>query len=587
MLKNLFNLDKTSQNANIQHLDPCELVFYYHQKTKHHFTHYASSNGYLDWENQPNPFRRFCGSEIIELPFNEQDTSCSYPQLHLSTNNPLPVTNQTLGRFLEFSLAISAWKEFKGERWALRINPSSGNLHPTEGYLVFNRQILSPENLASQAVVCHYTAEIHSLEVRAEIPVEIWNELMSDFPAESFLVALSSVHWREVWKYGERAFRYCQHDVGHALAALRFSASLLGWQLIVLSDISDDEIETILGLNRSQDFLYGEKESPDLIAVVIPSMKVINCPLTLPKIAINNITSSAQWYGQANRLSQEQQQWQIIDLVTQAARKAITQLAQPAQPPKAKKLTEFEKLFTAQPTKMSAQQIIFQRRSAVAFDGETEISAQDFYTTLAYTMPTNKVPWDALIWPTHVHLCLFVHRVSELLPGLYILIRDQEKIAVIQNEMKTDFIKTDFLWQKPPLCPDDLPLYFLVEGNCQYLAKQVSCNQAIASDGAFSLGMVAEFEEPIRHLGAWYYRRLFWETGVIGQTLYLAAEAIGVRATGIGCFFDDPVHEVFGFQNNKYQSLYHFTVGQAVEDKRLTFLPPYDKTKASSNNLKQ
>ena len=35
------------------------------------------------------------------------------------------------------------------------------------------------------------------------------------------------------------------------------------------------------------------------------------------------------------------------------------------------------------------------------------------------------------------------------------------------------------------------------------------------------------------------YRRLFWECGLIGQVLYLEAEAAGVRGTGIGCFYDD------------------------------------------------
>jgi uncharacterized membrane protein len=35
------------------------------------------------------------------------------------------------------------------------------------------------------------------------------------------------------------------------------------------------------------------------------------------------------------------------------------------------------------------------------------------------------------------------------------------------------------------------------------------------------------------------YPRLFWETGVIGQVLYLEAHAFGISATGIGCYFDD------------------------------------------------
>ena len=33
------------------------------------------------------------------------------------------------------ALGLAAWKVIPGDRWALRCNPSSGNLHPTEGYV--------------------------------------------------------------------------------------------------------------------------------------------------------------------------------------------------------------------------------------------------------------------------------------------------------------------------------------------------------------------------------------------------------------------------------------------------------------------
>ncbi len=56
---------------------------------------------------------------------------------------------------------------------------------------------------------------------------------------------------------------------------------------------------------------------------------------------------------------------------------------------------------------------------------------------------------------------------------------------------------------------------------------------------------------------------------MIGQVLYLEAEAANARSTGIGCFFDDAVHDVLGLTDNQFQSLYHFTVGMPVEDDRL------------------
>jgi len=115
----------------------------------------------------------------------------------------------------------------------------------------------------------------------------------------------------------------------------------------------------------------------------------------------------------------------------------------------------------------------------------------------------------------------------------------------------------------------------LLSGDARAIAGQVSCGQDIAAKGAFSVGMIADFQQPLQTHGPWLYRRLFWETGMIGQVLYLEAEAAGIRSTGIGCYFDDPVHDLFGFQGRAFQSLYHFTVGGPVEDARLSTLPPY------------
>jgi hypothetical protein len=102
----------------------------------------------------------------------------------------------------------------------------------------------------------------------------------------------------------------------------------------------------------------------------------------------------------------------------------------------------------------------------------------------------------------------------------------------------------------------------------------VSCHQDIAADGAFSLGMLADAEPSLAE-GAWWYRRLHWEAGMVGQVLYLEAEAAGVRSTGIGCYFDDAFHELLGLSEGRFLDLYHFTLGGPLEDRRLTTLSPY------------
>lgn len=552
--------------------DPVSRVIHYHNQTKHHFFRYARSLGHLDWANQPNPFRRFVDAPFHPLPLlqpEQEPVSPAYEAMYQREMIlPQPVTVRTLSRFLELALAITAWKRAGQTQWALRSNPSSGNLHPTEGYLV-----LPPmSELSSRHGLYHYAPHDHGLELRAEFPAQDAARLLQVFPNEAFLFACTSIIWREAWKYGERAFRYCHHDVGHAIGAARIAAATLGWNLALLDGTDQATLASLLGVNREEDFAEAEHEHPDCVAVVWPAGDRATIPLWLDPTSVQAL-SHGHWHGQANRLSHDAPvPWEIIDDVAEATRKTSQEHGsvtfpghKPSQTPSG-----------VSDKSPDAGTIIRQRRSAVSLDGKTSISATTFYRMLARVMPGSDrpqperpMPWDALPWDPAIHLLLFVHRVEGLTPGVYVLVRDPAKLPLLKNAMNPHIE-----WVLAPNCPENLPLYGILEGDAKKVAAQVSCHQDIAGDSAFSLGMLAEFEGRVRQ-GAWWYPRLFWESGLVGQVLYLEAEAAGVRATGIGCFFDDPVHEIVALKDHTFQSLYHFTIGGPVEDPRLTTLPPY------------
>jgi hypothetical protein len=109
-------------------LDSLDVVMRYHQETKHHFSRGARSLGYMDWANQPDPFRRYEGSPLIPLPLLKPDDAPLSP-LYADLYRPgaiasAPVNVRALSRFFEYALAISAWKQAGEVRWALRSNPS-------------------------------------------------------------------------------------------------------------------------------------------------------------------------------------------------------------------------------------------------------------------------------------------------------------------------------------------------------------------------------------------------------------------------------------------------------------------------------
>jgi len=105
----------------------------------------------------------------------------------------------------------------------------------------------------------------------------------------------------------------------------------------------------------------------------------------------------------------------------------------------------------------------------------------------------------------------------------------------------------------------------------------ISCSQDIASDGSFTLGMIAPYAQEIQQYGAHRYKELYWECGVIGQQLYLEATSLGLSGTGIGCYLDDDFHNLLGMKNNNFQSLYHFTVGVGYIDSRIVSKPAYNR----------
>jgi nitroreductase len=524
--------------------DALDGVHAYHQRTKHAFGHYARGPGYLDWDTQPDPFRRFSGPPAVPLALSGGQQPTAYADLFQPAQvSPRSLHRESLGVLLELAFGLSAWKQHGSDRWALRCNPSSGNLHPTEAYAI----VSGVKDL--DAGVYHYVSHDHALEQRCR----------AELPFQGLLVALSSIHWREAWKYGERAFRYCQHDVGHALGALRYAAAVLGWRLRLLDDWSDEEIAGLLGLERRGDFIGAEEESPDLICLVEPALGMQ--PAALDRL--EDAAHGGEWLGRANALSVRHQHcWPEIEEVARATRKPRTAPANWRPEPPVPLLRTGSEL--------RAADIIKQRRSAQAFDGVTSIPSRVLLRMLDATLPrANVPPLDAWPWPPRVHLLLFVHRVEGLRPGLYLFCRRREAL----DELGRSF-RRDFAWEAVTGCPEHFRFYRLVQANVREVAKMLSCHQDIAADGAFSLGMLAEFAQALEE-GPWVYRRLFWECGLIGQVLYLEAEAAGVRGTGIGCFFDDPVHDLLGISSTRFQSLYHFTVGGPIMDGRLQTLPAY------------
>lgn len=525
---------------------PCPDIRTYHQRSKHSLTAYAAGPDSIDWDQQPDPFRRYDGAPQVRLPLAADGHDAPYAGLWQQASQVHDLDLAGLALLLEQSLALSAWKQYGTARWSLRCNPSSGNLHPTESWLL----VSAVPGLADG--LYHYRADLHALELRCTVAPGV--------VGRGCWIGFSSVLWREAWKYGERAFRYCQHDVGHALAAVALAARSLGWQ-VHAEPASDAVLESLLTLD---DWPEGvEPEMPEiLLRLQLPEETTDSMALDAWQVAIAN----GQRQGQPSVVDRRHlYQWPVLEQAAQLSRRVSV------SPASSRRQADVWPSPLASACTQTAAGIFRQRRSAQAFDSQGSMSAEDFFILLDHCLPRSDLaPWQALEATPTVHLILFVHRVDGLAPGLYALPRT----LAGQQRLRTQ-LRPELVWNRVDSAPAHLPLYRLLEAKAARTAARLSCQQAIAGDSCFSLAMLAELDGI--DLEPWRYRQCFHEAGAIGQQLYLDAEAAGLRGTGIGCFYDDAVHELLGISDPDLQSIYHFTVGVALHDPRIASLPPYNR----------
>lgn len=364
------------------------------------------------------------------------------------------------------------------------MNPSSGNLHPTEAY------IISPaiDSLSEHSFVAHYAPKEHALELRARTPSGFFSGC---FPEGSFLIGLSSIFWREAWKYGERALRYCNHDVGHAIAAVSMAAAGLGWDVRVLDGLGCEELEKLMGLGISPEFSIPSRpvkgrmpeiefEHPDCLLLVFPNGgDEFEVNYEKMRVASSKF-SDLEWSGKPNTLSKEHVCWDIIYRTADAVKKPVKTTNELVPQPFRSSLMISENSYKG----FNLSEVVRKRRSAVDMDTVTVMTRETFYQILLHCMPSGfgengqkqgrqlALPFRALPWDSEVHAVLFVHRISGLPNGLYFLVRNEDHF----HELRTA-TKSEFKWVKPDGCPDDLPLYELAQGDCKEISKRLSCHQ--------------------------------------------------------------------------------------------------------------
>jgi SagB-type dehydrogenase family enzyme len=498
----------------------------YHESTKHSVESLRRSSHVLDWVKMPDPFRHYEGVPVLDLPADPPvpQTPALEVLNGVSSTTPAEDGSTFLSQLLYYSAAISASKRVAstGFQYALRVNPSSGNLHPTEFHFHTRGLKEWPDGLY------HYRPSAHMAEQRALGDLG----MKSTDSSAPIVFLLTSIAWREAWKYGERAYRYCLHDIGHAWQALALAARAMGCDSLAVGHFLDDDVARLWRLH--------EDEWPMLLVELRR-----NAGSSIPVREAS--TCETVWYGgHANQLSTETIAYPRIEAIHAATK--INNLAcggiSPAEPapggsgeiklpPSASFMRDRG---DSRPCRTAAfGEVVRRRRSALDFKGGMQsISLAELSTLVAAT--TGPLVAD-FAGARFVYLYLYAHRIDGLEPGVY------------------------KFW------PEHAELERLKSGDQRVAAAGLSLGQDLAGNACIAFSMIGDLERAARAHGDRGYRYVHFEAGAIGHRLYLAAEALGLGATGIGAFYDEEVHRYLNLKQG--QVVYHFAIGFPVPDPRL------------------
>ena len=456
----------------------------------------------------PDPFRHYQGVPVLDLPADPPAPATPAFEVLHGTSGATPAGDGPtfLSQLLFCSAAISASKRVPstGARYALRVNPSSGNLHPTEFHFLSRGLKDWPDGLY------HYMPSAHMAEQRA-----VGNfELRSIGSSAPIVFVLTSIAWREAWKYRDRAYRYCLHDIGHAWQALALAARAIGCDTFAIADFPDDEVAQFCRLH--------DDEWPMLIVEV----RGASVPARSPDAA------ETVWYGgHANQLSPETIAYPSISgihMATKLRARPCGGISVAAPDPHGSPPALPQRPFG---------EVARGRRSALDFKGGSQ--SISFTQLLAILSVTARPLCADFAAARFIQLYLYVHRVNGLLPGVY---RHWPRRGELEQ---------------------------ITIGDQRVAAAGLSLGQDLAGNACVAFSMIGDLDRAARAHGDRGYRYVHFEAGAIGHRLYLAASALGLGATGIGAFYDAEVDRYLGLSPAQGQVVYHFAIGYPVPDPRL------------------
>jgi SagB-type dehydrogenase family enzyme len=461
----------------------------YHEETKHSSYSVRTVPHFLDWENQPLPFKICEGVESVPLP--AVDSIGAH-------DGVLDVTN--LSKLLFYTAGITKRLRMRGgSEMAFRAAACTGALYHVEIYVASGRlDGLEPG-------LFHYDPKAHALDLlrrgdfRPHLTEAAAGERHVDEAAATLV--LTTTYWRNAWKYRARAYRHAFWDSGTMLANLFAMGASLSIPAHLVMGFVDDAVHRLIGVDPNRESavalvaLARSARADRRRVEPIPPLELATAPLSREEVDYPSIreVQSASSLGEADDV----RRWREGGEPVRTEHGGAPDL-RPLEP--------------AATGDASIERVIRKRGSSRRFS-RAPIDFSMLSTMLAAAArgtSADCLPNEGLLCDPYV----IANDVRGLPAGAY------------------------------AFHPGALGLETLREGECRNQAGFLDLEQSLAAEASANVYVLVHLEPLLERYGARGYRVAQMEGGILGGRTYLAAYALGLGATGL-TFYDDAVTEFF------------------------------------------
>ncbi len=508
-----------------------EAAWAYHEATKHSYWSVRRNAHYLDWPNQPLPFKIYL--ELDPIPLPSELPSLSVTALEAISATEVEVRGdavpnlQMLAQVLYFSAGITKRKQHPMGEILFRAASCTGALYEIELYLVCSDL---PD---LEAGLYHFhPADFALRRLRAGDYRGVLARATAQEPAVAsapVTIICTGTYWRNAWKYQARTYRHFGWDNGTMLGNLLATAAALKLPAKVVMGFMDEEVNRLLSLETERE-----------VAFSLVPLGRISAPPPAPPAQIEPLNLQVAPYSRTEVDYPAMRQMHAASSLLDEAEVAAWRGNTPAHrfPEPTGELIPLRPPADERGIADSLDQVIRRRGSTRRFARDESLTFDQLSSLLYCSL--QGIPADFLD-PLGTHLntvYLIIHAVEELKPGAYVLHRDRWALELLKT------------------------------GDFRSEAGFLGLEQDLPADASATIFFLADLKAVLERFGNRGYRAAQLESGILGGKMYLAAYGQGFGATGL-TFYDDYVVQFFSPHAAGMSTIFHVAIGKSAKHRLL------------------